>query len=1693
MRVIWNNLKSSSRPVTAVMTALLCVLTLGLVAAPMSAQVRPRASSPIPANTVPSVLFTQVSQLAAFPAGGGIAGADPAGSTFAVNQQGNIVAGDTYGNDLLLINGQTGAVTKLVTLTTPYDQVGPVVVDSQNNIFFSAMYSGKLYKVPYLGPTLGYATVSPTGTSTPCTGIDTTECLLTNVTAGGSSAVVSMAFDLAGDLFYAEGQNGGGGLTVTNSNSIWECTQLCILTGTPAPVMLFQEPVGDLSTTGQFLLGAMSVDPYGDLFFTDAAVNSLTTDAFVSSNLKELVLTGTTYATTPTTLYTFTDSSPGQYDDNLGAVTTDANGTVYFGALYDGIYAFPSNMGVITATAPYAVSTLGAKELSSDSQGNLYVINDPSGTDTVFPIALDNVTLPSSPVGTAVSTPTATSTAPAGVKVFLNDGSTSSATVTISATEGGTATTEFTGTAAACVATNFGTAVSCPATITFTPAASGARTATLTATDTAANTGTATVSGTGIATTVNTPTFAPPAGTYPSTQTVAITSSNATAIYYTTNGTMPSTASTLYTAPITVSASETITALATASGLTSSTNSAAYVIAPAAATPTFLPTPGAYTGPQMVTISSTTAGATIYYTTDGVTPPTTSSTMYSGPITVSSSETIMAIATATNYANSAVATGAYVINSATGPVSAFQNVVMSQVTYFGPLTGGGAYGSQEAASTTPAVNAAANIFFVSTGYGGNLLEFNTQTGALLNTIPFNVGALAVDPQGNLYIGDEYDNNIFKVPFVSGAYAAISSSSSTTCTGTGDTSECVLPGLSAGVTTTPNPNGGGGYEGMAFDKAGDLFFSTQFAKTTPAAAIFEATAASLATGTPTATVIYQEPTSSTAQLYVGGLAADQYGDVFFTDSEFPTSADAGNEDSFASNIKELVYTAGTGYSTTPTTLYAYTNSSPAGYDNFFTGVAVDASGTVYFADQQDGIFAMPATAGIVNTSAMYTVSTQGAKEMTSDGAGNFYIAVYSNTANGDAALKIGVDNLTVPAASVGGAATTASVTTILNDGTCSAPETLTYSSSNSAFSATASTTCASAGITNAGTYATTVSFAPTGAAGPITGTLTATDSDSNSGTAAVSGTATVAASTPQTITFTAPTSPVSYGVAPITLSATASSGLAVTFSVTSGPGTISGDTLTVTGVGTILVAANQAGNSTYAAAPTVSQSVVVNAASQTITFTAPTSPVNYGVAPITLSATASSGLAVTFSVTSGPGTISGNTLTVTGVGTIVVAADQAGNADYTAAPTVSQSIVVNTGSQTITFAAPTSPVSYGVAPITLTATASSGLAVTFSVTSGPGTISGNTLTVTGVGTIVVAANQAGNTDYSAAPTVSQSIVVNAESQTITFTAPTSPVSYGVAPITLSATASSGLAVTFSVTSGPGTISGNTLTVTGVGTIVVAANQAGNADYAAAPAVSESIVVNAESQTITFTPPTTPVTYGVAPITLTATASSGLAVTFSVTSGPGTVSGNTLTVTGAGTIVVAANQAGNADFAAAPTVSETIVVNAPANPANFTIAISPSALTVDYGSSGSVIVSITPEYAYSAQTSFACSGLPAGASCTFSPSTVTPTGSAVSTTTLTVTAPATSAAIPLSTNPLLPGATIAAAALCMLGFRKRRRLQMLLMLMVGVAGLSMMTGCFNGSSSPPPAITTSTVTVTATSASISNSATFSLTVQ
>ena len=368
--------------------------------------------------------------------------------------------------------------------------------------------------------------------------------------------------------------------------------------------------------------------------------------------------------------------------------------------------------------------------------------------------------------------------------------------------------------------------------------------------------------------------------------------------------------------------------------------------------------------------------------------------------------------------------------------------------------------------------------------------------------------------------------------------------------------------------------------------------------------------------------------------------------------------------------------------------------------------------------------------------------------------------------------------------------------------------------------------------------------------------------------------------------------------------------------------------------------------------------------QTITF-APLPNVTYGISPITLGATASSGLSVSYSVT-GPATISGFTLTIIGAGNVSVTASQVGNSTYSAASPVTQGFTAAPAVLTATAASPN--VAYGQAIPALTYTLSGFVSPdTAAVVSGAPSESTTATSTSAPGgypvTIAQGTLSAANYTFNF---VYGTLTIAEAAQTITFgVLPNVP--YGTAPITLTATASSGLAVSYSVT-GPATVSGSKLTITGVGPVTVTASQAGNADYGAATSVSQSFNVTAASQAITFGAlPNVP--YGTAPITLTATASSGLAVSYTVT-GPATVSSSKLTITGVGPVTVTASQAGNADYGAATSVSKSFTVTAasqtitfgaiPAQTVGGSVSLSASAtsgLTVSFSSSTTAVCTVS----------------------------------------------------------------------------------------------------------------------------------------
>ena len=401
--------------------------------------------------------------------------------------------------------------------------------------------------------------------------------------------------------------------------------------------------------------------------------------------------------------------------------------------------------------------------------------------------------------------------------------------------------------------------------------------------------------------------------------------------------------------------------------------------------------------------------------------------------------------------------------------------------------------------------------------------------------------------------------------------------------------------------------------------------------------------------------------------------------------------------------------------------------------------------------------------------------------------------------------------------------------------------------------------------------------------------------------------------------------------------TATSGLPVVLSVKSGPATLSGNSVTLTGVGTVVLAANQAGNANYNAAPEVTTSFSVSKASQSIGGFITIGDKVMGSAPFAVTAPmASSGLPVVLSVKSGPATVNSNIVTLAGAGEVVLAANQAGSENYNAAPEVTTSFLVFNPTllnQTMGAFEAIEDKVYGHPPFAVNVpTVSSGLPVVLSVLLGPATVSGNIVTVTGTGMVVLAANQAGNENYNAAVEVTTSFLVMRAPQSIGAFSTISEKVFNDHSFEVSMPlASSSLPVVLSVKSGPASVNGNTVTLTGIGTVLLAANQAGNENYSAASEVTTSFSVSKSSQTIAEFGEISEKVFGAAPFAVIApTSSSSLPVTLSVKSGPASVNGNTITLTGAGIVVLAANQAGNANYNAAPEVTTTFSVTTPPPP-------------------------------------------------------------------------------------------------------------------------------------------------------------------
>jgi len=487
-----------------------------------------------------------------------------------------------------------------------------------------------------------------------------------------------------------------------------------------------------------------------------------------------------------------------------------------------------------------------------------------------------------------------------------------------------------------------------------------------------------------------------------------------------------------------------------------------------------------------------------------------------------------------------------------------------------------------------------------------------------------------------------------------------------------------------------------------------------------------------------------------------------------------------------------------------------------------------------------------------------------------------------------------------------------------------------------------------------------------------------------GVATATRTISVAVKTSQTINFANPGAQ-NFGTSP-TLPATASSGLAVSFSsATTGVCTItSAGVLTPVTAGSCTVNADQAGDSSYAAAPQVSQTFAINA----VAPGAPTiGTVTAGDQQIAVAYTAPSstgGASITsYTATASPGgktgTGSASPITVTGLtnGTAYTFTVTATNSAGVSAASAASASVTPKASQTIDFRDPGAQ-SFA-SPPTLTATATSGLTPTFtSSTTGVCTItSGGALTFLAPGTCTINADQAGNASYLAAITVSRSFAVSASvialspgtlPATVIGTAYSQTISAngGTAPYTFALTAGSlptGVSLSSAgVLSGTPTVEGSfpiTVTATDSSSMHFTGGQtytfAVNPQTPVAGAVSATVAFNSSANTITLSiSGGAPTSVAVARAASHGTAiASGVSITYTPATGYSGPDSFTYIATNAGGTSAAAlvSITVNPTQPVAGAVSATVLSNSSSNPIT---------LNIGGGAPASVAVASAPSH-------------------------------------------------------------------------------------------------------------------------------------
>ena len=277
-----------------------------------------------------------------------------------------------------------------------------------------------------------------------------------------------------------------------------------------------------------------------------------------------------------------------------------------------------------------------------------------------------------------------------------------------------------------------------------------------------------------------------------------------------------------------------------------------------------------------------------------------------------------------------------------------------------------------------------------------------------------------DKDKNIFVGPLYKHRLFKIPFVAGTWVTGNPDSDPACTGN-DTVECGMPNLGTNYSTNPD------YKNTAFDPAGNLFMVTATDDIHGGNKIYVLSAANLYTGPPV--LVYTDD----ATHVIGSIAFDPWGNLFFTDVVYP-SGGQHNQHATSAYLNVLPYSSATGFAATKTVLVSHIIATPGDYDNALSAVAVDANGTVFYSDGNQ-TFALANNplmpADIANA---YLVSKTGGKQLMPDGNGGLY-SIWYNSGGKLGVLHFGVNNVVVPAATIGAESKITDASAALNSVDC----------------------------------------------------------------------------------------------------------------------------------------------------------------------------------------------------------------------------------------------------------------------------------------------------------------------------------------------------------------------------------------------------------------------------------------------------------------------------------------------------------------------------------------------------------------------------------------------------------------------------------------------------------------------------------